>query len=49
MIVLGIDPGTAATGYGVVAGEAFGSLSLRECGVLCTDPADAVAVRRREI
>ena len=36
MIVLGIDPGTAATGYGVVSGEPFGSLSLIECGVIRT-------------
>ena len=36
VIVLGIDPGTAATGYGVVQGEPFGSLSLIECGVIRT-------------
>lgn len=48
MIVLGIDPGTAATGYGVVSdhsGEPRGSLSLVECGVIRTAPRDALSVR----
>lgn len=48
MIVLGIDPGTAATGYGVVSDnsrEPRGSLSLIECGVIRTAPRDALAVR----
>ena len=48
MIVLGIDPGTAATGYGVVSdtpGEPRGSLSLIECGVIRTLPRDALSVR----
>ena len=49
MIVLGIDPGTAATGYGVVSGEPFGSLSLVECGVIRTDARHPLPVRLREI
>ena len=49
MVVLGIDPGTAVTGYGVVAGEPFGSLSLVECGVIRTNPHDPLPVRLREI
>jgi len=49
VIVLGIDPGTAATGYGVVAGEPFGSLSLIECGVIRTTARDPLPVRLREI
>ncbi len=49
MIVLGIDPGTAATGYGVVMGEPFGSLSLIECGVIRTNPRDPLPQRLREI
>lgn len=49
MIVLGIDPGTAATGYGVVQGEPFGSLSLVECGVIRTHSRDPLASRLREI
>ena len=49
MIVLGIDPGTAATGYGVVSGEPFGSLSLIECGVIRTHARDPLPARLREI
>jgi crossover junction endodeoxyribonuclease RuvC len=49
VIVLGIDPGTAATGYGVVAGEPLGSLSLIECGVIRTAPRDPLAKRLREL
>ena len=49
MIVLGIDPGTAATGYGIVTGEPFGSLSLIECGVIRTDSRDPLPQRLREI
>lgn len=37
MRVLGIDPGTAITGYGVVE-ERAGELSLVECGVIRTSP-----------
>jgi crossover junction endodeoxyribonuclease RuvC len=47
--VLGIDPGTAATGYGVVSGEPFGSLSLIECGVIRTTAHDPLPVRLREL
>ncbi|MBK5189580.1 MAG: crossover junction endodeoxyribonuclease RuvC, partial [Gemmatimonadaceae bacterium] len=49
MIVLGIDPGTAATGYGVVQGEPFGSLALIECGVIRTHARDPLPSRLREI
>ena len=49
MIVLGIDPGTAVTGYGVVRGEPFGALALVECGVIRTKPHDPLPVRLREI
>jgi crossover junction endodeoxyribonuclease RuvC len=49
MLVLGIDPGTAITGYGVVRGEPFGALALVECGVIRTSARDALPVRLREI
>ncbi len=49
LIVLGIDPGTAITGYGVVRGEPFGSLALVECGVIRTSARDPLPVRLREI
>ena len=39
MIALGVDPGTAATGYGVVATDGIrGSARLIECGVIRTTP-----------
>lgn len=48
MIVLGIDPGTAATGYGIV--ERNGShLRLLDFGCLETTPAQVLAVRLLEI
>jgi crossover junction endodeoxyribonuclease RuvC len=34
VIVLGVDPGTAATGYGVVGRDPVGALRLVECGVV---------------
>lgn len=49
MIVLGIDPGTAATGYGVVKGEGSGSVALIECGVIRTRARDPLASRLHEI
>ena len=49
MIVLGIDPGTATTGYGVVKGDGPGLVSLVECGVIRTRPRDPLAARLRDI
>jgi len=51
VIVLGIDPGTASTGYGVVKGDGarMGSVSLVECGVIRTRPRDPLATRLRDI
>lgn len=49
MLVLGIDPGTAATGYGVVTREANGLYRLVECGVIRTRPRDRLPARLREI
>ena len=49
MIVLGIDPGTAQTGYGVVAGDGVMRVSLVECGVIRTRPRDPLPARLREI
>ena len=48
-LILGIDPGTAITGYGVVAKEGGGAVSLVECGVVRTSSGKALAVRIREI
>jgi crossover junction endodeoxyribonuclease RuvC len=50
VLVLGIDPGTANTGYGVVRGGApAGFPSLVECGVIRTRPRDPLPSRLREI
>lgn len=49
MIVLGIDPGTAVTGYGVVARAGDGAVSLVECGVIRTAPSSDLPVRLKEI
>jgi crossover junction endodeoxyribonuclease RuvC len=49
VIVLGIDPGTATTGYGVVRGDGMGPISLIECGVIRTRPRDPLAQRLCEI
>jgi crossover junction endodeoxyribonuclease RuvC len=49
MIVLGVDPGTACTGYGVVQGDGRGPVSLVECGVIRTRPRDPLPARLHEI
>ena len=48
-LILGIDPGTAITGYGVVAKERGGAVSLVECGVVRTSSGEVLAVRIRDI
>ncbi len=48
-LILGIDPGTAVTGYGVVAKTGGGAVSLVECGVVRTSSREALPVRIREI
>ena len=47
--VLGIDPGTAITGYGIVRKEGRMPLTLVECGVIRTRPRDGLAQRLAEI
>ena len=49
MIVLGIDPGTAVTGYGVVRGDGAAQPALIECGVIRTHARAPLAKRLREI
>lgn len=49
MIVIGIDPGAATTGYGVVARSGDGAVSLIECGVVRTDAHTPLADRLRQI
>jgi len=47
--VLGIDPGTAVTGYGVVLRREEGGLYLLECGVIRTSSKEPLPFRIREI
>src|SRR5256714_9060432 len=47
--VLGIDPGTAVTGYGIVRKEGRNPLTLVECGVIRTRPRDDLCQRLVEI
>lgn len=49
VLVLGIDPGTAVTGFGVVARRGVGAVSLVECGVVRTSAGTPLAERIREI
>ena len=49
MIVLGIDPGTATTGYGVVRSTGPGLATLVECGVIRTKARDPLPARLLEI
>ena len=49
MIVLGIDPGTAVTGYGVVRQGRPQAAALIECGVIRTKPRDPLPERLPEI
>ena len=47
--MLGVDPGTAATGYGVIDRGAAGSLRLLECGVIRPRAGAPLAVRLQAI
>lgn len=49
VLVLGIDPGTAATGYGLVLRNSRGGVTLIECGVVRTSAKEALPIRIREI
>lgn len=48
-VVLGIDPGTAVTGYGVVRRDPRGVPQLVECGVIRTKADQPLARRLRDI
>jgi crossover junction endodeoxyribonuclease RuvC len=49
MLVLGIDPGTATTGFGLVRENEDGSLALVDYGAILTSPNDTMAVRLLEL
>lgn len=49
VVVLGIDPGTAVTGYGVVIRTDAGAVTLRECGVIRTSAERPLLDRIRDL
>jgi len=49
VIVLGVDPGTQVTGYGVVGATSPNAMSLIECGVIRTQARDPLPARLHEI
>ena len=49
MLVLGIDPGTAITGYGLVREDDEGNLAVVEFGVIRTPSGDTMPQRLRQI
>jgi len=49
MRVLGVDPGTTATGYGVVDSDPGGGFRLVECGVIRPTRGAPLATRLREL
>jgi crossover junction endodeoxyribonuclease RuvC len=48
-VVLGIDPGTAVTGFGVVRADGPARLTLIECGVIRTSASSTLPSRLQEI
>lgn len=49
MIILGVDPGTAVLGYGVIEAGPGNRVRLIECGVVRTPARDPLPVRLRAI
>jgi crossover junction endodeoxyribonuclease RuvC len=49
MLAIGIDPGTASTGYGVIRQGSGGSLELVAYGVISTDSDQPMAERLRDL
>ncbi len=48
-MILGIDPGTATTGFGVVTEDEAGEARLVRCGVILTEPDTPMPERLRAI
>lgn len=49
ILILGIDPGTAVTGFGLVRRRGAGRVTLLECGVIRTSAREPLPRRIREI
>lgn len=49
MIILGIDPGLAVTGYGAIEAHGPNNLKVKEAGVIRTKSADNISLRLKKI
>jgi crossover junction endodeoxyribonuclease RuvC len=49
MRILGLDPGVAAIGFGIVDGRSFSSVSLLSCGCIRTRPGTPLGARLIEV
>ena len=49
MVILGIDPGLIATGYGIIEAESSKKVKLKEAGVIKTKTGEDIAVRLENI
>jgi crossover junction endodeoxyribonuclease RuvC len=49
MLTIGIDPGTAITGYGIVREEANGSLTVVDFGAITTSPRESIPDRLMQL
>jgi crossover junction endodeoxyribonuclease RuvC len=49
MLVIGIDPGTASTGYGLVRKTQTGGIELIDYGVIKTSPDESMPVRLQDL
>ncbi len=49
MIIIGIDPGTATTGYGIIKEDPTGKISVINYGTILTDPCETIEKRLKYI
>lgn len=49
MIILGVDPGLAITGYGVIEADKLRHIRLKEAGVIRTTSQDGISARLEKI
>jgi crossover junction endodeoxyribonuclease RuvC len=49
MIIIGIDPGTATTGYGIFKEDPTGKISVINYGTILTDPCETIEKRLKYI
>lgn len=49
MIIIGIDPGTATTGYGIIEEDPTGKITVINYGTILTDPCETIEKRLKII